>query len=271
MPPSAKKSKARPVASVHLLHWNEAECEERAQRIRRAGYRVTTGVGAGAAGLRALRDNPPDLYLIDLTRLPSQGRAIGVWLRQQKATRTAALVFVGGEPEKVAQTKMLLPDAVYAPWSRIRSALTRALEKPPREPVVPGTMEGYSGTPLPKKLGIKAASRVALLDAPKGFENTLGPLPQDVSLHRQARGRFQVVMLFVPSRQALPRRFPAAARAVAEGGRLWLVWPKKSSGRASDLGQNEVRAFGLERGFVDYKISAIDATWSGLCFARRKA
>jgi hypothetical protein len=123
---------------------------------------------------------------------------------------------------------------------------------------------------LPKKLGIKPGSVVALLGAPKGFEKTLGALPDDVRLRNQARGRSNVTLLFAKSRAVLERRFPAAARALDEGGRLWLLWPKKASGVATDLNQNEVRAFGLAQSFVDFKISAIDETWSGLCFTRRR-
>jgi len=78
-----------------------------------------------------------------------------------------------------------------------------------------------------------------------------------------------VILLFVKSHAELEKRFIPAVRAMAEGGRLWIVWPKKASGVAADLTQNDVRAFGLKAGLVDFKISAIDATWSGLCFTRR--
>jgi hypothetical protein len=111
---------------------------------------------------------------------------------------------------------------------------------------------------------------VALLGAPKNFGKTLGTLPDDVQLKNRAQGRFTVTLLFAKSRAMLERRFPAAARTLEEGGRLWIVWPKKASGAASDLDQNEVRAFGLARSFVDFKISAIDEMWSGLCFTQRR-
>lgn len=130
---------------------------------------------------------------------------------------------------------------------------------------------GYSGTPLPKKLGIKAGSRVALIGAPVGFERTLGPLPDEATVRRSARGIAQVVLLFAPSARDLARRFPGAARAMGQPGALWVAWPKKASGVVTDLAEGQVRDFGLAAGLVDYKIAAIDATWSGLCFARRKA
>jgi len=144
---------------------------------------------------------------------------------------------------------------------------TRAAGRPATPSSPPA---GYSGTPLPKKLGIKPGSRVALLGAPPGFEKTLGALPEGAILRRDARSISGVVVLFARSQRDLARRFPSAVRALADPGALWIAWPKKASGVASDLGEAEVREFGLAAGLVDYKVAAIDATWSGHCFARRK-
>lgn len=257
------------MSRILLIHWNAEERKKRVDLLRRAGHSVRVHSGQGAEALRSLRAKPTDLFVIDLTRMPSQGGAVGVWLRQQRATRHVPIVFAGGDAEKVARVRKQLPDAVYAEWRGIRGALRQAVARQPKAPVIPGTMDGYAGTPLPKKLGIKEGSLVALLAAPAGFEKTLGALPSGVRLTKQARGAPHVVLLFAKSRAELARRFPAAARALADGGRLWMIWPKKASGVETDLTQAEVRTFGLSNGFVDYKISAIDATWSGLCFARR--
>ena len=132
-------------------------------------------------------------------------------------------------------------------------------------------MDGYSGRPLAGKLGIRRDSLVALLDAPAGFERRLEGLPPGVRLARHLRSRPRTIMLFAKSRAGLARRFPGAARALADGGALWIVWPKQASGLPTDLTQRAVRELGLGAGFVDYKICAVDATWSGLCFARRAA
>ena len=108
--------------------------------------------------------------------------------------------------------------------------------------------------------------------APEGFaKRTLGPLPEGATSRTDSRAAFHVGLLFVRSKADLERRFPAAAKAMGDPGALWIVWPKKASGAATDLDQSAVRAFGLASGLVDYKIAAIDETWSGLCFARRKA
>jgi hypothetical protein len=126
---------------------------------------------------------------------------------------------------------------------------------------------GYSGTPLPKKLGIKPGHVVLLDGAPEGF--TLGPLPA-VTLHsRPAKGPYDVVLLFCPDRRRLERRFlPLAERLVTNGG-LWVAWPKRSSGVPTDLDENQARDVGLAAGLVDNKVCAIDETWSGLRFVYR--
>ena len=133
-----------------------------------------------------------------------------------------------------------------------------------------GETAGYSGTPLPRKLGIAPGSRVLLTGAPAGFEeSTLGPLP-GVEVHRRAgRAPYDVVLAFAPDRRALGQRFrPAAARLTTVGG-LWVLWPKRSSGVVTDLDENVVRDRGLAAGLVDNKVCSVDATWSALRFVVR--
>jgi hypothetical protein len=141
----------------------------------------------------------------------------------------------------------------------------------PRAPKATPPTAGYSGTPLPKKLGIKPGAVVALLGAPAGFARTaLGPLPEGVTLRSDARARFDVGVVFARSRAELARRFGPARKAMGHPCALWLAWPKQASGVATDLDGNRVRELGLLAGLVDYKVAAIDETWSGLCFARRR-
>ncbi|WP_433562776.1 hypothetical protein ACQP1O_35885 [Nocardia sp. CA-151230] len=131
-------------------------------------------------------------------------------------------------------------------------------------------MAGYSGTPLPRKLGIKAESRVLLAGAPVGFE--LGELPGGVEVHRRAgAGPYDVILGFCPDRATLTRRFPGWRQRLAVDGGLWLAWPKKASGVPTDLGENAAREYGLAQGLVDNKVAAIDDTWSGLRFVIRLA
>jgi CheY-like chemotaxis protein len=257
------------MSRVALIHWNAAEAEERAARLRKAGHRAELPDGQSGA-IRALRENPPNAFVIDLSRIPSQGVAVATWLRQQKATRPVPIVFVDGDQDRVARTREMLPDAEYTTWNEIRDALERALSNPPENPVVPGTMDAYSGTPLAKKLGIKASSVVLLLGAPMGFGRKLGTLPDGVKLSTRAQGKGNLILLFSTSYADLRRRFPIARRAMADRAGMWIAWPKQASGVATDLREPHVRAVGLEAGLVDYKICAIDATWSGLLFTERK-
>ena len=130
-------------------------------------------------------------------------------------------------------------------------------------------MAGYSGTPLPQKLGIKPGARLALVRAPADFERALGPLPQGVRLRTQARGAQDVVMFFATRRAELERRFDGLARAIEPAGGLWIAWPKRTACVATDLREGLVRELGLAHGLVDNKVCAVDDTWSGLRFVYR--
>jgi hypothetical protein len=127
---------------------------------------------------------------------------------------------------------------------------------------------GYSGTPLPKKLGIKAGARVLLDGAPAGL--AFEPLPDGVEIDDKSRGEpYDVVLLFTPESTRLHDRWAESVAHLETAGRLWICWPKKSSGVPTDLTENVIRDYGLEQGLVDVKVCAVDETWSGLAFVRR--
>jgi CheY-like chemotaxis protein len=255
---------------VRLIHWNADGAAAGIARLQKAGYDVDFEVPAGAAFFHTVKKHLPDAFVIDLTRLPSHGRDIALGLRKSKSTRAIPLVFVDGAPEKVDRVKAALPDATYTSWSRVHSSLKRAMANPPATPVVPNSqLAGYSGTPLPKKLGIKSGMVVALLGAPDGFQQTLQPLPDNVLFRHQARGKCDLIIWFAASAADLKRRILRLGAAAGSGG-LWVAWPKKASGITTDLTQTMVREVGLASGLVDYKICAIDQTWSGLKFTQRK-
>jgi hypothetical protein len=127
-------------------------------------------------------------------------------------------------------------------------------------------MAGYSGTPLPQKLGIKPGHRVALLDAPDGFSRTLGQLPEGVTVTSTLAGKqaFDVLVLFVVAQRDVARRFAPIAKRLDPAGGFWVAWPKRASGIATDVTENTVRDVMLGAGLVDNKVCAIDDTWSGL-------
>ena len=128
---------------------------------------------------------------------------------------------------------------------------------------------GYSGTPLPKKLGIKSGTVLALLDAPPGFTRTLGEISAGVTLTAAFDAATTIAIWFVRRRADLAAGIARRAAGLGDA-KLWIAWPKKTSALAGDLGQQDVRDLGLAHGLVDFKVCAIDATWSGLLFTRRK-
>ncbi len=237
------------VKRVFLICWNAAEGKERAGRLREAGFETSFKADFSGADLRAIRVAPPDAFVIDLNQAPSHGLAVATALRRQKATRSTPIVFAGGAPDKAARVKKLLPDASYSQWSRIAGAVRSAMKRAPADPVIPGTMAAYSGTPLAKKLAIRTGSTVALLGAPADFTSKLEPLPEGVWITERAHGSPGIILLFVRSLAGLKRRFAGAAGKLAERGGLWIVWPKKASGVRTDLSQGAVRSVGLGAGW----------------------
>jgi hypothetical protein len=130
--------------------------------------------------------------------------------------------------------------------------------------VQPLSAAGYSGTPLAKKLGVHEGATVALVGAPAGF--TIPGLPPGATLRRSARGRSEVTIWFVYSAAELATHIAKMAER-ANQNCLWICWPKRASGVRTDVTEHAVRAAGIANGLVDFKIAAIDETWSGLRFA----
>ena len=130
-------------------------------------------------------------------------------------------------------------------------------------------MPGYSGTPLPKKLGIKDGSHFAFIDAPSDVIAELKPSLQKCTSGDGAKSPLDFVMLFAKSTALFEKQFAKTGKKLAPAGMLWACWPKKSSGVPTDLTENIVRDIGLAAGFVDVKVCAITEVWSGLKFVRR--
>jgi hypothetical protein len=258
--------------SIQLVHWNTAEARPLADRLAAAGYTVDQDVSDVPALLKRLRASPPAALVIDLSRLPSQGRDMGIAMRVTASTRRVPLLFVGGDPQKVAAIRSRLPDAVYTAWDGIEETLAQAIANPPQNPVAARSQfDGYSGKPLLTKLGIKPGMTVALAGESDGFRGLLEPLPPGVELIVYGgEDSPQLVIWFVRSAAELQEKMEAMAQGLGSAG-LWVAWLKKTALKKSDVGEKEVRASGLAVGLVDFKVCAIDATWSGLLFKRRKS
>ncbi len=130
-------------------------------------------------------------------------------------------------------------------------------------------MAGYSGTPLPQKLGIKPGAKVALVRPPEGFAATLGTLPEGARIVHAAEAPLDVIVAFAEETPAVEEAFAALKPRLAWTGGLWLAWPKKQPGQPAALSENTVRDIGLAAGLVDNKVCAIDERWSGLRFVWR--
>ena len=130
-------------------------------------------------------------------------------------------------------------------------------------------MAGYSSRSLVAKLGIKPRTRIAIIDPPRGFRVTLGPLPDGVTVASRTTGTYPFIHFFTRSRAVLESKLAGLLRALETDGALWISWPKKASGVDTDITEDVVRAVALPTGLVDVKVAAVDDVWSGLKLVRR--
>jgi hypothetical protein len=138
-----------------------------------------------------------------------------------------------------------------------------------RRALIATSMPGYSGTPLPKKLGIKPGARVWLGDAPAEVRAELSAALAGCKNANNGKSALDFAMLFTKSKTELAKEFNRLSKRLAPAGMLWVSWPKRSSGVATDLDENKVRQIGLDAGLVDVKVCAVTEVWSGLKFVRR--
>jgi len=131
-------------------------------------------------------------------------------------------------------------------------------------------MAGYSETPLLQKLGIKEGTRMTVVNAPADFRTNLGELPLAVEWANRVRPPLDLIVAFHTKRAAMVANWPALTAATQPDGSIWVAWPKKASGIATDINENVLREDFLPTGWVDNKVCAIDETWSGLRFVLRK-
>ncbi len=131
-------------------------------------------------------------------------------------------------------------------------------------------MAGYSGTPLARKLGLKPGFKLKTQNAPPGYERLLAPIPDGVAISADFAADVDLWHLFTTARGELESRLPVCLREIVAGGMIWVSWPKKASGVASEVTEDTVREVALPLGLVDVKVCAVDDTWSGLKLVVRK-
>lgn len=258
-------------ARVFYVHWQEAEARARVATTRVAGFTLewaTLNHPAGKPTWKALRANPPHAVLIDLARLPAHGRAVAIVLRENGKTRYVPIVFVGGDPAKVARIRKEVPDAIYCEWDGLEQALRTAVTTPP--PLLPKGAERVKHKPLAKKLGLAEDMRVWLDRAPEGFVDSLSNVPKGVSWETRARGAHELAIVFVERAVEIGDALERAVSRLGERGAVWLAWPKKSAGSKTDITMVAIGLAAKARGLSGYKICSFDEKWAGVRLGRRR-
>jgi hypothetical protein len=225
--------------------------------------------------VRYFRELSPDAVVIDLDRLPSHGRELGLSLRASKSTSHLRLVFAGGVPAKIEMVRTAIPDALFTPWDNgVAAVIENAIMQP--EPPRLHSRElpkDTSAGSLERKLDIKPRARFVVVSADRSDQQWLNELLTSVPLEavRQRRIDTSTTLALFPvaARRDLMRAFEQARASLPPKASLWILHPKQTSPLAADFNQDDVRAVGLAHGFVDYKVCAVDKDWSALKFARR--
>lgn len=251
---------------VRVFHWRAEEAQPLLALLKAAGHLVD--YSEPVSSYKEVRTSPPDAIVIDLSRRPSHGKEVAVFLRGSKATRHIPIIFVGGEPEKMEGVRRVLPDAVFTPMSRLRSALRNAIANPPADPLKPAQMmDRFGSRTTAQKLGMVEDSRVFVVDPPSGYTRAIGDLPSGATFEEESPKGCKLALWFIHGipefHAALPRM-----RALASHRRLWILWRKSSK---DGLNGNVIREGAIALGLVDYKICSINETWSAMAFAVKKA
>jgi hypothetical protein len=261
--------------TLRLICWNEADAASRAGILRRAGYRVIAEPPENPGGMvRYFRELSPDAVVIDLDRLPSHGRELGMSLRASKSTSHLRLLFAGGIPAKIEMVRAAIPDAVFAAWDgSITAAIERAMAQP-EPPLLPSReLPKQTGAgSLERKLDIKPQTHFAIAYTNRSdpwLDELLSSVPEGAVHQRRIDVNTTLALFPVATRHNLMRVFEQARSSLPPKASLWIVHPKQTSPLAADFNQDDVREAGLAHGFVDYKVCAVDKDWSALKFARR--
>lgn len=253
---------------IRILHWKPEEAGPLVEAVRAAGFEPEYGGEvSGPPITRAIRANPPAAVLIDLSRLPSHGKEVAVWMRNTKSTRHIPIVFVNGEREKVERIRELLPDAAYTPTERLAAALKKACKGAPASPVIPPEMMArYKDKPIAQKLGIVPGITAAVINAPRDYVGIIGPLPENAQIVEEPGSVEPITIWFIHCVEDLLAALPRM-RSIASKTKLWVARPKGPNRPP----ENSIREIAIEGGLVDYKICALGPNWSGILFARKKS
>jgi hypothetical protein len=254
---------------VRLFHWREEEAKPLIAELRKAGFTVDYDSLPGSGSFRSMAERDTAAAVIDLTRLPSHGRAVAAELRARKTLRHIPIVFVDGAPEKVAAIRKELPDAIYTTRANLPAAIRSA--RAPADPVQPARMMDRRDRTTAQKMGIRENARVAVIDAPPGYAKVLGPMPAGVSLEEDPVETLPLTIWFVSRPEAYQAGLPGMRARMART-RLWVVYPKAGAKKTAEGGVNQffIRQQALALGMVDYKICSVNESWTGMLFTLKK-
>jgi hypothetical protein len=259
------------MAKVRLFHWRAEEAKELIRQLNHAGYEVEYPGEKENGSFRSLRQGGFHAAVLNLTRLPSHARYVAMEIRAHKATRHLPMVFVDGDPAKLERIQRELPDAVFTARAKLIAVLKRV--KPVENPA-PATsmMASYAGRTTGQKMGFKAGSRIAVIDAPRDYAKAIGDLPAGASFEEDPTGVLPFTLWFVHDRETYLASLPRMRKLAQAKSRLWVVWPKAASkkGAGSGVTQTLIRESAIAVGLVDYKICSVDETWSAMVFAVKK-
>jgi hypothetical protein len=269
--PSSRKQK-----TLRLICWNEADASTRATSLQRGGYRVIADPPENPGGMvRYFRELTPDVVVIDLDRLPSHGRELGLSLRASKSTSHLRLVFAGGVPAKIELVRAAIPDAIFTPWNNgVAAAIERAIAQPDPPRLRSRELPKATGPgSLERKLDIKPQAHFVIVSVNRSdsawLDELLTSAPEGAIRQRRIDATTTLALFPVATRRDLMRALEQARASLPPKASLWIVHPKQTSPLAADFNQEDVREAGLAHGFVDYKVCAVDKDWSALKFARR--
>ena len=260
------------MARIRLIHWKEAEADMHFKALNAARCEIEYEERLPADIVKRWRQSPPDAFVIDLSRMPSHGREIAIGLRQSKSTRSVPIVFCAGDPEKVNAIRKLLPDASYCDVRSLARTVRKCLNSKCADPIVPtAMMDRYKSRTTAEKLGVKIGSTVVVTNAPRDFENILGPLPAEIKLCESDTGdaAADVHVCFVHRPDDLASNL-SGLRSFAQSSKLWIAWRKGGKAVAGAVTENLVRNQALDLGLVDYKICSMNNTWSAILFTIKR-
>ncbi len=254
---------------VCLIHWNEKERQERINQLTLAGIDIVEGINPGPLFSKALEAARPDAVVIDLSRLPSQGRDLGVMIRTRAGTRQIPIVFVEGAADKVASIRELLPDAEFTTWEDILPILTRVVDSKEKDFLPQSSVfAAYSQKPLATKLGIKPGFLVCLIGEQEDLLGDSDHLPAGVRVANEIVNDANLFLWCLHSQAEFSASL-ALIKTHVKHAPTWVGWPKKAADPGCDLTQTVVREQCLAVGMVDYKICSINEKWSALLFKWR--